>query len=84
VTETEVKGAAIQRDTAEVALEQTEAAYRQAEKALAIMLDIPLVDADRLELRGAVRVEIVPRSRPTTWAASRCASGLTLYPTGSG
>ena len=57
VPETEVENAAIQRDTAEVGLEQAEAALLQAKRGLAVMLDVPTVEADRLEIRGSVRDE---------------------------
>jgi outer membrane protein, heavy metal efflux system len=55
VPQTEVESAAIQRDTAEVSLEQSETALRQAKRGLAVLLDIPAAQADGMELRGSIR-----------------------------
>lgn len=60
VPQTEVEGTAIQRDTAEVAVEQAEVTLRQAKRALAVLLDIPPAQADSLELRGSIRDENAP------------------------
>jgi outer membrane protein, heavy metal efflux system len=60
VPQTDVESAAIQRDTAEVGLEQAETALRQAKRALAVLLDIPPGEADGLEVRGSIRDEAVP------------------------
>jgi cobalt-zinc-cadmium efflux system outer membrane protein len=55
VAQTEVESAAIQRDAGEVSLEQAETSLRQARRALALLLDIPMAQADRLEIRGSLR-----------------------------
>lgn len=64
VPQTEVESAAIQRDTAEVSLEQSETALRQAKRGLAVLLDIPAAEADRIELRGSIRDGMVPPPPP--------------------
>jgi outer membrane protein, heavy metal efflux system len=60
VPQTDVESAAIQRDTAEVGLEQAEVALRQAKRVLAVLLDIPPDQADSLEVRGSIRDEVAP------------------------
>ena len=64
VPESEVETAAIQRDTAEIGIEQAEAALRQAKRGLAVLLDIPTSEADRLEVRGSIRDEAAPPLPP--------------------
>ena len=64
VPQTEVESAAIQRDTAEVFLEQAETALRQAKRALAVLLDIPPAQADSLEVRGSLRDDLAPPPPP--------------------
>src|SRR4029077_5332730 len=64
VPQTEVENATIQRDTGEVTLEQAETALRQAKRALAVLLDIPPGEADRLEIRGSIRDEAAPPPPP--------------------
>jgi cobalt-zinc-cadmium efflux system outer membrane protein len=64
VPQTDVESAAIQRDTAEVGLEQVETALRQAKRALAVLLDIPPDQADGLEIRGSIRDEVAPPPPP--------------------
>ena len=64
VPQTEVENAAIQRDTGEVGLEQAETALRQAERALAVLLDMPPGEADGLEIRGSIRDEAAPPPPP--------------------
>lgn len=60
VPQTDVESAAIQRDSAEVFLEQAGTALRQAKRALAALLDIPPSQADGLEVRGSLRDELAP------------------------
>ena len=60
VPQSEVENATIQRDTAEVSLEQADTALRQAKRALAVMLDIPPGEADRLDVLGSIRDEAAP------------------------
>lgn len=55
VPQSQVDDAAVQRDSAELALGQAEAAYRQAKQALATVLATPPGEADGLEVRGALR-----------------------------
>jgi cobalt-zinc-cadmium efflux system outer membrane protein len=64
VPQTDVESAAIQRDTAEVGLEQAETALRQAERALAVLLDMPPGEAAGLEIRGSIRDEAAPPPPP--------------------
>ena len=64
VAQTEVESAAIQRDTAEVGVEQAEVTLRQSKRALAVLLDIPPAQADTLELRGSIRDQIPPPPPP--------------------
>ena len=60
VPQTEVEGAAIQRDTGEVSLEQAETALRQAKRALAVLIDISPGEADGLDILGSIRDETPP------------------------
>jgi cobalt-zinc-cadmium efflux system outer membrane protein len=60
VPQTEVESAAIQRDTGEVSLEQAETAFRQAKRALAVLIDIPPGEADGLDILGSIRDETPP------------------------
>jgi cobalt-zinc-cadmium efflux system outer membrane protein len=60
VPESEVEGAAIRRDTADLGLEQAEVALRQAKRALGVLLDMPSAEADLMEVRGSIRDETVP------------------------
>jgi cobalt-zinc-cadmium efflux system outer membrane protein len=64
VPQIEVEGATIQRDTAEVFLEQAETALRQAKRALAVLLDIPPGEADMIEVRSSIRDEAAPPPPP--------------------
>jgi outer membrane protein, heavy metal efflux system len=56
----ELDAALIQRDTAEVGLEEAEVALQRAQKALAVVLGIPSASADRLEVRGTIRDTVPP------------------------
>lgn len=64
VPQTEVESAAIQRDSAEVTLEQAGTSLRQAKRALAVLLDIPPGQADSLEVRGSLRDDLPPPPSP--------------------
>lgn len=59
----ELDDATIQRDTAEVALEKAETAYRLAKRTLATLLNLPPQDADTLEVRASIR-DLVPPPPP--------------------
>ncbi len=61
--ETEVDSATIQRDSAEIGLEQAEVAYRQVKRTLATLLGIPPAETDLIELRASVR-DSVPTPPP--------------------
>ncbi len=54
---TAVDDAAIQRETAAMALDQAIAVQRQTKRVLATLLAIPSNEADALEVRGAIRIE---------------------------
>ena len=64
VPQTEVESAAIQRDTAEVFLEQAETALMQAKRTLAVLLDMPPAQAGSLEVRGSLRDDMAPPPPP--------------------
>ena len=64
IPQTEVESAAIQRDSAEVFLEQAETALRQSKRALAVLLDILPAQADSLEIRGSIRDDWAPPPPP--------------------
>lgn len=63
VLESDVDGATIQRETAEVGVEQAETALRQARRALATLLALPPAQADLLEVRGSIR-DLAPPPPP--------------------
>ena len=84
IPQTEVESAAIQRDSAEVFLEQAETALRQSKRALAVLLDILPAQVDSLEIRGSIRDDWAPHLlRRRTWPSSPSASGPISSPTGS-
>ena len=64
IPQTEVESAAIQRDSAEVFLEQAETALRQSKRALAVLLDILPAQVDSLEIRGSIRDDWAPPPPP--------------------
>lgn len=51
----EVNRARVQRDAAEIGVQESESALRQTKRALAILLRIPPAQADSIELRGSIR-----------------------------
>src|SRR5262249_25436389 len=56
----DLDAALIQRDTAEVGLEETELALRRAPTALSVLLGIPSAEADQLEVRGTIHDTVPP------------------------
>jgi cobalt-zinc-cadmium efflux system outer membrane protein len=54
-TTAEVNRAKILRDAAEIGVQESESALRQAKRTLAVLLRIPPTQADALELRGTIR-----------------------------
>jgi cobalt-zinc-cadmium efflux system outer membrane protein len=64
VPQTDVESASIQRDTAELSLEQAATALRQAKRILANLLDIAPGEADSLELRSSIRDDAAPPPLP--------------------
>src|SRR5690606_3572134 len=60
VTKVDVNRIKIQRDTAQVALADAEAALRQARRALGELLNIPPAQAETLHVRGSLRVSERP------------------------
>ena len=55
ITRTDVESIAIQRDSAEIGVEQARSQYLQAKHSLAALLNISPEQVERLELRGAIR-----------------------------
>ena len=55
ITRQDVENIAIQRDSAEIGVEQARSQYMQAKHSLAALLNIAPEQVERLELRGAIR-----------------------------
>ncbi|WP_337175088.1 TolC family protein [Paludisphaera sp.] len=61
--ETDLDTAIIQQETATVAYEEAVTRYRQAKRAVALLLGIPSAQADQIELRGTIR-DVAPPAPP--------------------
>jgi cobalt-zinc-cadmium efflux system outer membrane protein len=60
ISAAEVDRLQAQRDAAEIAVFQSEGAVRNAQRALAVLLNVPVAQAQTLELRAKVRVDAPP------------------------